>query len=104
GRKVFDSACASCHGLDQGKVGPPLRGVFGRQAGMAPGYAYSEPLAHAGLAWDADTLDKWLLGPQAFIQGTRMPMALPDPLRRRNVIAYLKSLSQTADAKPHGEP
>jgi cytochrome c oxidase assembly protein subunit 11 len=104
GQKVFDSACASCHGLDQGKVGPSLRGVFGRQAGTVPGYPYSEPLAHAKVAWDADTLDKWLSGPQAFIQGTRMPMALPDPLRRRNVIAYLKSLSQSAEAKPGGRP
>jgi cytochrome c oxidase assembly protein subunit 11 len=99
GQKIFESACASCHDLDEGKVGPPLRGVFGRRAGAVPGYPYSAPLAHAGLAWDADTLDRWLSGPQAFIPGARMPVGLPDPLRRRNVIAYLKSLSQTAEAK-----
>ena len=98
GERVFDSACASCHGLDQARIGPPLRGVFGRQAGTAPGYAYTEPLAHAGLTWDAETLDKWLAGPDRFIPGARMPMALPDALRRRDVIAYLKSLSQTAQA------
>ncbi len=101
GEKVFASACASCHGLDQARVGPPLRGVFGRRAGTAPGYPYSEPLARAGLTWNADTLDKWLSGPQAFIAGAQMPMVLADPLRRRDVIAYLKSLSQTAESKPH---
>jgi cytochrome c oxidase assembly protein subunit 11 len=101
GQKIFDSACAACHGLDQAKVGPPLRGVFGRRAGAAPGYPYSAPLAQASLAWNADTLDRWLSGPQAFIPGAQMPVGLPDPLRRRNVIAYLKSLSQTAEAKPH---
>ncbi len=104
GKKVFDTACASCHGLDQARVGPPLRGVFGRQAGTAPGYPYSEPLAHAQLAWNADTLDRWLGGPQAFIPGARMPLALPDPLRRRDVVAYLKSLSQTAEAKRGANP
>ncbi len=96
GQKVFATACAECHGLDQGRVGPPLRGVFGRQAGTAPGYPYSAALAHAGLTWNADTLDKWLAGPQTFIQGAQMPMGLPDPLRRRDVIAYLRSLSSAS--------
>ncbi len=38
GQKVFATACTSCHGLDRSQVGPPLRGVFGRRAGTAPGY------------------------------------------------------------------
>ncbi|MEO8714992.1 MAG: c-type cytochrome, partial [Acetobacteraceae bacterium] len=96
GEKVFATACTACHGLDQGRVGPPLRGVFGHEAGTAPGFPYSPALAHAGVTWNAETLNKWLSGPQAFIAGAQMPMGLPDPLRRRDVIAYLKSLSQQA--------
>jgi len=96
GAKVFANACAECHTLDHSKVGPPLRGVFGRKAGTAPGYPYSVALAHSGVTWNADTLNKWLSGPAAYIKGAQMPMGLPDPLRRRDVIAYLKSLSQQA--------
>ncbi len=96
GEKVFATACSTCHGLDQNRVGPALRGVFGRKAGTEPGYPYSTALAHSDLTWDADTLDKWLSGPEQYIHGAQMPMALPDPLRRRDVIAYLKSLSQQA--------
>lgn len=97
GQKVFATACTSCHTLDQPRVGPPLRGVFGRRAGTAPGYPYSAALAHSDVTWNADTLNKWLSGPAAFIHGAQMPMGLPDPLRRRDVIAYLKSLSPPGD-------
>jgi cytochrome c oxidase assembly protein subunit 11 len=102
GQRVFATACTSCHGLDQAKVGPPLRGVFGRAAGTAPGFPYSAALAHSDVTWNADTLDKWLSGPAAFIHGAQMPMGLPDPLRRRDVIAYLKSLSAPATQKQAG--
>jgi cytochrome c oxidase assembly protein subunit 11 len=102
GQKVFATACTTCHGLDQAKVGPPLRGVFGRAAGTAPGFPYSPALAHSGVTWNTDTLGKWLSGPAQFIHGAEMPMALPDPLRRRDVIAYLKSLSAPATQKQAG--
>ncbi len=97
GEKVFATVCAECHASDRNKVdrtkiGPSLVGVFDRKAATAPGYPYSAALAGAGITWNAGNLDKWLSGPQSFVPGAEMPMALPDPLRRRDVIAYLKSL------------
>jgi len=96
GREVFDTTCGTCHAPDRNKVGPALAGVFGRKAGSVPGYPYSTALAHAGVVWTADTLDKWLAGPQHFIPGALMPFSLPDALRRKDVITYLKTLQAPA--------
>ena len=103
GRTLFATVCSTCHSTDQNKVGPMLNGVVGRRAGSVPGYPYSTALAQAGITWDADTLDKWLAGPQHFIPGAQMPFSLPDAVRRRDVIAYLETLKparRTGQAKP----
>ncbi len=92
GQEIFATTCSGCHALDHNKVGPMLEDVVGRTAGTVPGYPYSAALARAGVVWDADTLDKWLANPQAFIAGAEMSFHLPDPLRRRDVIAYLATL------------
>ncbi len=96
GRELFATVCSTCHSLDRNKVGPALDGVVGRAAGNAPGYPYSAALAHAHVVWDATTLDAWLTNPGKFIPGATMPMAVPDAVRRRDIIAYLETL------KPHG--
>ncbi len=92
GREIFATTCSACHAPDHNKVGPLLEGVVGRKAGTVPGYPYSAALARADVIWNADTLDKWLADPQAFIAGAQMPFHLSDPLRRRDVIAYLATL------------
>jgi cytochrome c oxidase assembly protein subunit 11 len=109
GRKLFATTCSACHSPDQQKVGPPLDGVVGRVAGSVPGYPYSAALAHAGITWDADKLDKWLAGPQRFIPGALMPMSVADAARRRDIIAYLATLKPrvstgqaTTPAQPPG--
>jgi len=94
GREIFATTCSACHSLDRNKVGPMLEGVVGRRAGAVPGYPYSAALARADVVWNADSLDKWLANPQAFIAGAQMPFHLPDALRRRDVIAYLATLKQ----------
>ncbi|HUB50339.1 MAG TPA: cytochrome c oxidase assembly protein [Acetobacteraceae bacterium] len=96
GRVLFATVCSACHELDHNKVGPMLDGVVGRRAGSVPGYPYSAALAQSGVTWEADTLDKWLAGPQHFIPGAEMPFSLPDAVRRRDVIAYLETLTPHA--------
>jgi cytochrome c oxidase assembly protein Cox11 len=104
GRQLFAVRCAVCHDLERNKSGPMLGNVFARKAGTAPGYAYSDALAHAALAWSADNLDKWLTDPKAFVAGARMPVRVPDGNDRRDLIAYLESLravdAGTASAAP----
>ncbi len=91
GEKLFATQCGACHEMDRSKIGPALGGVIGRQAGSVPGYTYSAALAHADVVWSAQSLNSWLQGPQKFIPGVAMPIAVPDNATRRDIIAYLAS-------------
>lgn len=94
GRALFESRCIGCHSLDSNRVGPALRGVFGRQSGSAPDFAYSEAVRGAALTWDAENLDRWLSGPEAFLSGQRMGYSVGSAGDRADVIAYLMTLDR----------
>jgi cytochrome c oxidase assembly protein Cox11 len=98
GEALFASVCATCHGLDAAKEGPPLRTVFGRKAGSAAGYPYSKALQGADLTWTAANLDRWLASPQGTVPGAQMSYHLDDKQRRGDIIAYLKSLAPSEHA------
>ena len=101
GQKVF-GRCAGCHSIEPGqnRIGPSLAGVYGRPSGAVDGFNYSPAMKNAHLVWDAATLDKFLANPNAEVHGTRMFVALPSADERREVIAYLKTLSpQAAQSK-----
>ena len=93
GRRAF-ARCRSCHTITEGgsnMTGPNLYGVFGRQAGVHPGFNYSPAVRDAGFTWDAERLDHWLENPRTFLRGTKMSFAgIPDATDRRDVIAFLK--------------
>lgn len=93
GMQVYDSKCSGCHSLDANRVGPAHRGVFGRKAGLAPGFAYSPGLRTSRIVWNEASLDRWLTDPQATIPGARMGFRLADPQQRADVIAYLRQQS-----------
>jgi cytochrome c2 len=92
---VAFAQCHACHSVESGKngVGPSLAGVFGRKAGSAPGYAYSDANKNSGLTWDEATLDEYLTAPMKKVPGTKMVFAgLTDAAKRKDVIEYLKTL------------
>jgi cytochrome c len=97
GKKVF-AKCKACHALAKGKnkIGPSLYGVFGRKAGTAPGFKrFSPAIKKSGVVWNAETLDKYLTKPKAFIKGGRMPFAgLKKKADRDNLIAYLEKAAK----------
>ncbi|MEO8445037.1 MAG: cytochrome c family protein [Gammaproteobacteria bacterium] len=93
GRVLF-LQCRACHSLESGganKVGPNLHGVFGRKAGLAPGFAYSEVISQSAIVWSDANLDHWLARPSDFLPGNRMVfVGIRTPEDRANLIAYLK--------------
>lgn len=97
GKELFmTNACAACHGVtreDTTKVGPSLFGVVGRKAGTSPSLlGASENLKKYGVIWNAETLNEFLINPDAKVPGTPMVGVLADPQQRADVIAYLATL------------
>lgn len=95
--------CKSCHTFDKGDTrktpGPNLWGIVGAPIGHLEGFAYSAAITekhNEGLTWTFENLDHFLTAPKAFIPGTAMTFAgLKRPDERANVIAYLRTLSDS---------
>jgi cytochrome c len=96
GAALYQARCTACHSLDYNGVGPAHRGVFGRQAARAPGFAYSAALKSAQVVWNEDTLDRWLADPERFVPGQRMGVNVPEANDRADLIAFLKRASGAA--------
>ena len=92
GKALYEARCGACHSVDANRVGPLHQGLLGRQAGSAPGYAYSDALARSGLRWTAATLDAWLADPERLVPGQRMGYRVELPQDRADLIAYLATL------------
>jgi cytochrome c2 len=97
GKTFFNDVCGTCHTNkpNQNRIGPSLFGVIGRHAGSAPGFDYSTAMKGAPVTWTADTLDRYLADPKAVVPGNKMPYAgVKNDERRKNLIAYLSTLTQ----------
>jgi cytochrome c len=92
GREIYEKRCAGCHALDRSKVGPPLRGVFGRRVASDPRFPYSDALKKTQFVWGDAQLDRWLADPDGLIPDNDMSFRLDNAEERSAVIAYLKQL------------
>ena len=93
GKQLFEKRCTGCHSLDRNKEGPNLNGVYGRQAGTAPGFNYSTALKSAHFVWDDQQLNKWLTDTQALVEDNNMDFHVPKAEERAEIIRYLKLIS-----------
>ena len=94
--------CKACHHLDSDKkkVGPGLKGVFGRAAGTMGDMKYSKSLANGGWTWDAAHLEKWVCNSKDAIKEftgddhakTKMPPQKKCGDAAAEVVAALKAL------------
>ena len=108
GKVLFEQRCSVCHQPDPGGkngVGPALYGAYGRKAGQAPGFPYSESVKASGMVWTPQKLNEWTQKPDALIPGAKMKLAASSqPQDRADIIAYLATRSTTvvkaAAAKP----
>ncbi len=76
GQRLF-KVCAPCHAIDSdiNKLGPHLKGVFGRPAGGVVSFRYSKAMTEAGAAgliWDEKALSEFLSSPKTKVPNTSM--------------------------------
>jgi cytochrome c len=103
GQAVFKRLCFPCHDAGPGakvKLGPPLNGLDGRQAGTLPGFNYSDANKNSGITWGDATFADYIKAPMQRMPGTRMAFAgIKDEKDIANLWAYLKQFSETGDKK-----
>lgn len=99
GEQVY-ARCAACHAVEGNRTGPQHCGLFGRQAGTAPGYdGYSSAMRASNLVWDERTLDIFLKNPMKTVPGTAMGYAgVKDAGERADLIAWLKRATRVGTA------
>lgn len=91
GRLVF-AQCRTCHYPEKSyghHNGPNLYCIFGRTAGSAEGYEYSDEMRRAGFVWTPQLLDFWLANSKSFLPGSRMVVFETTPQERADLISYL---------------
>jgi cytochrome c len=97
GEALFKQRCSTCHQADKtGKngVGPLLYGAYGRTAGKAAGFTYSDGLKAATFTWTPEKLNQWIQKPTSLVPGVKMflpPVTAPQD--RADIIAYLAAHS-----------
>lgn len=94
GEQVY-AKCMGCHSPDRNRTGPRHCGLVGRQSGSLTGYPYSEAMKASKLRWTTETLNAFLQSPMTMVPGTTMGFAgIADPVERRNLIAWLATLTE----------
>ena len=107
GAAVFKK-CQACHSGEKGgpnKVGPDLWDLIDRPVAEHEGFAYSagmKDFSKGGTEkWTYDNINHFITAPKKFVKGTAMGFAgLPKDEDRANVIAYLRTLSDSPKPLP----
>ncbi|MFZ6734566.1 c-type cytochrome [Undibacterium sp. Ji42W] len=97
GKIIYESRCLGCHTVEANNIGPRHANVFGRKAGSIADFEYSPALRNARIVWNEKTLDRWLQDPEAYIPGQQMDVSVSKDGDRKNLIAYLKTLTMKND-------
>ena len=98
GQRVFNQQCRACHTLEKGgasPTGPNLHGVFGRKAGTAEGYEFSDAMKTSGIVWDEATMADYNRDPKGKVPGTKMVFnGVKQQGQLDDLVAYLKQATQ----------
>jgi cytochrome c len=94
GQELYETRCIACHSIDENRVGPMHKGLFGRKAGSIADFDYSPAVKAAKIVWGERTLNAWLTDPESLIPGQKMGYSVPDAADRADIIAYLKQATR----------
>ena len=98
GQRVYNQQCRACHTLEKDgaqTAGPNLHGVFGRKAGTAAGYEFSDAMKKSGIVWDEATMADYNRDPKAKVPGTKMVFnGVKNAGQLADLVAYLKQATQ----------
>ncbi|MBY0319594.1 MAG: cytochrome c family protein [Reyranella sp.] len=98
GQRVFNQQCRACHTLEKDgaqTAGPNLHGVFGRKAGTAAAYEFSDAMKKSGIVWDEATMTDYSRDPKAKVPGTKMVFnGVKNAGQLADLVAYLKQATQ----------
>lgn len=93
GAAFFDKKCSTCHDIEEDGIhqkGPLLWNVFGRKAGSAEGFEYSEAMKNSGHSWDFATLNYYLTKTEQAVPGRIMNFTgIPQAEVRANLLAHM---------------
>lgn len=107
GEKVHKK-CVQCHTFDNGGkagIGPNLWNIVGNKHGHMEGFSYSAAISGKTGPWNYDELYTFLKKPSAYAPGTKMGFAgIPKGEERINLIAWLRTLSDSPQAIPAPNP
>jgi cytochrome c len=103
GEGVFKRMCFPCHDAGPGakvKLGPPLNGLDGRQAGTMAGFNYSDANKNSGITWNAETFAKYIANPMQSMPGTRMAFAgIRNETDSANLWSFLRTLDENGNKR-----
>ena len=105
GEAIAKRQCVSCHTFTEGGkngLGPNIYNTIGQPRAVGrENFNFSNALKGKPGAWSYEELNAWLQKPAAFAPGTRMAFAgINSEKQRADVIAYLRSLSQSPAPLP----
>jgi cytochrome c len=106
--KRIAKQCEACHTFEKGqpnKIGPNLYDVVESQVAEGRGgYKFSDALKKKGGKWTYKDLFEWIKDPRGYAPGTLMTFAgIKSPEQRADVIAYLRTLSDSPKPLPKVE-
>ena len=94
--------CKACHNFTaKNKVGPGWKGIYGRKAGIMPGFKYKFTKYGSDWTWDEAHLREWMCDSKKAVKKftgnkkakTRMPaQKVCDKAAQDEVIAFMKTL------------
>jgi len=101
GKEYFMRKCSSCHDEFKSEThgkGPSLWNVFGRKAGTAEGFNYSDAMRQSGHIWDFATLNYYLTKTNRAVPERSMNFrGIRQDKYRAKLLLFLRSMN---DAPP----